>query len=101
MARPYGKRPKKPASKSEQDKSNSHGLKIKLRGKDGAPLSMAELQQGFYETARKLAAYKDIRAKWVTIYLTAVDENGEEVTLDPKGEWIVHPYRSAADERGV
>ena len=76
-------------------------MKIKLRGKDGAPLSMQELQQGLYDIARKLKPHGDLRAKWATLYLTLVDENGEEVVIDPKGEWSIYPYQSGADEHGV
>lgn len=36
-------------------------FKIKLRGKDGAPLSMTELQQGLYDIARRLQRYPDYR----------------------------------------
>ena len=62
---------------------------------------MSELQQGLYEVGRKLQSFEDIRAQWVTVYLTAVDENGETVVLDPKGEWVFYPYRSAAAEHGA
>lgn len=76
-------------------------FKIKLRGKDGAPLSMQELQQGLYEAARRLKLYKNYRAKWATLYLTIVDEHGEEVILDRKGEWVLYPYDCAADDVGL
>lgn len=101
MARSYGKRPKKPASKKTPEKTDSSSLKIRLRGKDGAPLSMQELQQGLYDIARKLKAHSDCRAKWATLYLTFVDENGEEIVIDPKAEWTLYPYISAAEEHGV
>lgn len=100
MSRSYGKRPKKPASK-KTPKGDNTSLKIRLRGKDGAPLSMQELQQGLYDIARALKPHGDCRAKWATLYLTLVDENGEEVMIDPKGEWTIYPYGSAADEHGV
>ena len=79
----------------------STAFKIKLRGKDSTPLSMPELQQGLYESARRLKPLKDYRVKWATLYLTVVDENGEEVVLDRKGEWIIYPYQSAADDAGL
>lgn len=101
MSRPYGKRPKNTAPKQSSRKTDSTALKIKLRGKDGAPLSMQELQQGLYDIARKLKPCRDYRAKWATLYLTMVDEHGEEVVLDPAGEWTLYPYESAADEHGV
>lgn len=81
--------------------SKSTAFKIKLRGRDGAPLTMQELQQGLYEAARRLKQYKDYRAKWATLYLTIVDEHGEEVILDRKGEWVLYPYECAADDINV
>ena len=101
MTRPYGKRPKRQASKKTPAKTDTTSLKIRLRGKDGAPLSMQELQQGLYDIARKLKPHSDCRAKWATLYLTMVDENGEEIVIDPKGEWTIYPYESAADEHGA
>ena len=79
----------------------SKSLKVKLRGRDGAPLRADELQQGFYELGRMLADFGDVRFKWATIYLTAIDENGQEIRLDKSGEWTLHPYVSAADESGL
>lgn len=76
-------------------------LKIRLRGKDKAPLTMPELRQGLYEIARRLERYADYRAKWVTVYLTMVDEYGDEVVIDRRGEWTLYPYKSAADDQGV
>ena len=100
MTKPYGKRPKKTARTSRK-KSNSSSLKVKLRGKDDAPLAMNEFQQGLYDLALKVKPYGGYRVKYATLYLTVVDENGETVVLDPKGEWIIYPYDSAADEHGV
>jgi hypothetical protein len=97
MNRPYGKRPKKDKDSSSR-KSDSAAFKIRLRGKDGAPLSMTEMRQGLYDIARKLQRYEAYRAKWVTLYLTVVDEDGTEVRIDPAGEWTLFPYKSAADE---
>lgn len=101
MSRPYGKLPKSKPRKSAKRKTENPPFKIKLRGRDGAPLSIPELQQGLYEISRKLGRFDKYRAKWVTVYLTAVDENGEEVILDANGDWVLYPYDSAADEHGV
>lgn len=102
MKKPYGKRPNKNAAKKPAVKNTENSsLKIRLRGKDGAPLSMTELQQGLYDIARKLRPYGHCRAKWATVYLTLVDENGEEIVIDAKGEWTIYPYDSAADQHGV
>jgi hypothetical protein len=89
------------ASDGPLTKPPSTAFKIKLRGKDGAPLSMPELRQGLFDIAHKLAPYADFRAKWVTVYLTLVDENGQEFRINRKGEWILYPYKSAADEHGA
>ena len=82
-------------------KRKNTSSKIKLRGKDDAPLSMDELRQGFYDIARRLEPFAAYRAKWVTVYLTLVDEDGREVMVNKKGEWSIYPYRSAADEKGA
>lgn len=81
--------------------TQSTAFKIRLRGKDGAPLSMQEIKQGLYEIARRLKPHSTYRAKWVTVYLTVLDEDGQEVMLDPKGEWTIYPYKCAADEAGA
>jgi len=101
MTRPYGKTPKNTTRRKAPSKPEASGLKVKLRGRDGAPLSIQELQQALYDLARKLKPHSDLRAKWATVYLTLVDENGEEVKIDPKGEWTIYPYKSAADEHGA
>jgi hypothetical protein len=69
-----------------------------LRGKDGAPLSMKDVQQGLYEAARYLQQFEGtLRAKRATLYLTMVDEDGKEVVPTP-GELEIYPYRAAADQ---
>jgi hypothetical protein len=88
--------------RGKSGKSDSAAFKIKLRGKDNAPLSIRELRDGLYEAMRKLGVYDDThRAKWVTLYLSMIDEDGKEVMPDRSGEWIIHPYKCAADESGV
>jgi len=82
-------------------KRKNTSSKIKLRGKDDAPLSMQELCQGLYDIVRKLKPFGAYRAKWVTVYLTLVDEDGHEVMINKKGEWTIYPYKSAADEKGA
>lgn len=82
--------------------NKDYTFKIKLRGKDNAPLSMRQMREGLLDAARQLERYEaGYRAKWVTIYLTMVDENGQPVQIDPKGEWTIFPYNSAADEHGA
>lgn len=88
-------------NKNTSAAGKSAAFKVKLRGKDGAPLSMPELQQGLYEAARCLKPLKGYRVKWATLYLTVVDENGEEVIIDRKNEWTIYPYKSAADDAGL
>src|SRR5262245_24555006 len=99
MGRPYGKT-KRPRTKAPRSpKSDNTAFKIKLRGKDGAPLSVADLRDGLFEALHRLAPFAGThRAKWASLYLTMVDEKGKEVLLDPSGEWEIPAYRSAADE---
>lgn len=83
-------------------KDDRAAFRIKLRGKDNAPLSIRELRDGLYEAMRRLGAYDGThRAKWVTLYLTMIDGDGSEVMPDRSGEWIIHPYKCAADESGA
>jgi hypothetical protein len=86
--------------KSSGDEKNNTAFRFRLRGKDGAPLSMAEVRQGLLEAARELKAYDSYRARWVTVYLTLIDENGKEV-VPAGGEITLHPYKSAAEEFGI
>lgn len=77
-------------------------LKIRLRGKDNAPLTMQELREGLLEAARELKEYEPgYRAKFATIYLTMIDENGEPVRINDANELTIYPYKTAADEHGV
>ena len=100
MARPYGK-VKRKTRRSSTKKPEGEAFKIKLRGKDNAPLTMAEIHQGLYDIALKLKPFGHCRAKWVTLYLTMIDEDGNEILPDPEGEWVLYPYKSAADEFGA
>ena len=97
------KRKSQPAQRARSSRDgNDTSFKIKLRGKDNAPLSMQELREGLLEAAKRLEPYAaDYRAKWATIYLTMVDENGQPVVIDRSGEWTIFPYTSAADEHGA
>ena len=75
---------------------------MKLRGKDDTPLSMTDMREGLYETARRLLHFQDgYRVKRATLYLTVIDGDGNEVLLTRAGEWIIYPYKSAADEFGA
>lgn len=77
-------------------------LKIKLRGKDNVPLTMQELFEGLLETARQLKQYEPAyRAKFATLYLTLVDEDGTAVRINDANELTIFAYRTAADEHGV
>lgn len=77
-------------------KKKNTSFKIKLQGKDNAPLSMQELWQGLYDIARKMDQYADYRAKWISVYFTLVDEDGNEVRINKKGEWTPYHYRPAS-----
>lgn len=98
MGKPYGNINRNVKNSKPPKQPGGEAFKIKLRGKDNAPLSMAEVQQGLLESIRKLRSHQDLRAKWVTVYLTFIDEDGKEASPDPKGEWELFPYKSAADE---
>lgn len=99
--RPYGKIAKKVRKQPKPPGGGIEPLKIKLRGKDNAPLSMKDLQQGLYETARQLQAQApQHRAKWATLYLSLIDEDGNEVQLNARNELVIYPYKCAADEYG-
>jgi hypothetical protein len=102
MARPYGKIKRTRAKTPRTPKGENTAFRIKLRGKDDAPLSILEFQQGLYEVSCKIAPVDSAyRIKWATIYLTVIDEDGNEVRLNAKGEWLIRPYKSAADEHGL
>jgi hypothetical protein len=87
--------------KSRKTGGDGGGSKIKLRGEHGGLLSPAELRQGLYDIVRHLEAYGHCKAKWTTLYLTLVDEDGHEVRINGTGELELFPYRSVADERGL
>lgn len=83
-------------------KDSGSGFKVKLRGRDGAPMSMPEMRDGLYEIARRLQPFQDgYRVKRATLYLTVVDADGNEVLLTREGEWTIYPYKCAADEFGA
>lgn len=101
MARPAGKRSRTVKRLSRPPKTGGEPFRIKLRGKDNAPLSMADVQQGLLEVIRRLRAHKTQRAKWITLYMTVIDEDGKQILPDPSGEWEIYPYKCAADEHGA
>src|SRR5262245_60012391 len=72
MARPYGKT-KKPRTRSPRKSAATRGgepFKIKLRGRDGAFLTVQELRDCLFETLHRLSPFaKTHRAKWATLYL--------------------------------
>lgn len=93
--------PTRPPRRS-MNKKDDGTLKVRIRGRDDAPLSMPELTQGLYQLASKLEPYsRDYRAKRATLYLVLVDEHGDEVCLTASGEMSIFPYQSAADEHGL
>lgn len=85
-----------------KNKDDNTALKIRFRGKDNAPLSMAELREALLEAARELQVYEDgYRAKFATLYLTMVDADGAPVRINKDNELTIYPYRSAADDHGL
>lgn len=96
------KRTPRTGSKAGPRKSGTASFKINLRGRDSAPLSMAELRDGLLEAARELLKYeRDCRAKSATLYVQLIDGNGQPVRVGPKNEMTLYPYRAAADEHGI
>jgi hypothetical protein len=97
-----GLRSKGKGRKTGPQKPENPPLKIKLRGKDNAALSMQQLREGLLEAARLLAQYEPgYRAKSATLYLTLIDDDGTPVRINDANELTVYPYKSAAEEHGV
>jgi hypothetical protein len=71
--------------------------KVRIRGKDDAPITMDDFKHGLYELARWLQPYAGYRIKSATLYLTVVDDHGDEVTLIKTGQKSIFPYECAAD----
>jgi hypothetical protein len=77
-------------------------LRIKLKGRDNAPLTIGEWRETLLQAARELAQYEpDYRVKSADIYIRMVDENGTQVRINDKNELTLYPYKSAADEHGI
>jgi len=77
-------------------------LKIRIKGKDNAPLTIGQLREGLLEAARLLAEYEPgYRVKSAGIYLTLVDEVGDPVRINSANEMTIYPYKTAAEEFGV
>lgn len=88
--------------KSTAERGESQALKVRLRGQDNAPLSIAQLREGLLEAARELQQYEGgYRAKFATLYLTLVDEDGTPVRVNEANELTIFPYRAAADDHGL
>ena len=82
--------------------SRTGSLKLRIRGKDGGPLTMRELREGLMEAARALAPYEaEYRAKSASLYLTMIDEDGRPVRLNEANELTIDAYRTAAEELGL
>lgn len=73
-------------------------LKVRFRGKDASPISMTDFKEGLFELARRLQPYGDYRIKSATVYITVIDQHGDEVKLAKSGEWSISPYECAADK---
>lgn len=81
---------------------NQSTLKIRIKGRDNAPLTIGELREGLLEAARHLAEYESgYRVKSAGIYLTLVDEVGDPVRVNDANELTLYPYKTAAEEFGV
>ena len=88
--------------RSRPPKKSGTALKIRLCGKDDAPLTMRELREGLLEAAKLLKSYEAAhRAKSVTLYLTIIDDNGRPARINDTNELVIYPYKTAADEYGL
>jgi hypothetical protein len=88
--------------RSRPPKKSGTALKIRLCGKDDAPLTMRELREGLLEAARQLKDYEAMyRAKSITLYLTLIDEDGRPIRINDSSELTIRAYKAAADELGV
>lgn len=101
VGRPYGKIDRRVAPSSRKKKAGNESFKIKLRGRDGIPMTTAELQQGLLEVIALLRSHPGMRAKHVTVYAKFIDETGKPVLPDSSGEWEIVSYKCAADELGA
>lgn len=82
--------------------SETTALRIKLKGRDNAPLTMSEWRETLLEAARQLLPYENgYRIKSADIYIRMVDENGTEVRINQKNELTLYSYKTAADEHGI
>jgi hypothetical protein len=80
----------------------SAALRIKLRGRDNAPLAMNEWRETLLEAARILSEYElGYRIKSADIYIRMVDQNGTQVRINDKNELTIYSYKAAADEHGL
>jgi hypothetical protein len=81
---------------------DNSSLKIMLKGRDNAPLSMRELRETALDALLKLAEYETgYRAKSATLYVTMVDENGTVVRINRANELTIYAYKAAAEEHGL
>jgi len=92
--------PRKPKRSAEQPETAA--LRIKLKGRDNAPLTIGEWRETLLQAARELAQYEPgYRVKSADIYIRLVDENGTQVRINDKNELTLYPYKTAADEHGI
>lgn len=93
---------KKTRSKPGAPSDENTALKIRIRGKDNAPLSIQEFSEGLLDLIRHLKQYEpDYRVKYPSLYMTVIDADGQPVRINNANELILYPYRAAADEYGL
>jgi len=103
MGRPYGTAPRpRRNARPKQPKPKSRSLKVTLANEDGTSLTPHQMREGFHELIRRLMDDPDChRAKSVNVYIPLTNKAGKPHLPAPSGEWIIHPYKCAADEFGV
>jgi hypothetical protein len=69
-----------------------------MRGQGRYALLDGTAEQALFQLTHELEPHSLVRVKNVVLYLTAVDQNGQEVCRNGKAVWNGFPYRSAAND---
>lgn len=94
---PPPRRPRPKQAKAAPSSANPGSLKIRLSGRDDAPLSIEELKDTLYEAVRLLLPYtKTHRIKRAALYLTTIDQHGTASPLMLEQTLTLRPYDCAA-----
>jgi hypothetical protein len=90
------------SGKRTPETSEIAALRIKLKGRDNAPMTMSEWRETVLQAVRELLKYETgYRIKSADIYIRVIDENGTQVRINEKNELTLYSYKAAADEHGI